>query len=58
MGVSFSQEAELAEKSVRLAEVNAALNLDHREPEVPGDDTPEEGGEASKPPRKKMEMAL
>jgi len=58
MGVPFPQEAELAKKSARLAEVNAALNLDHRENEGLGDDVPDEGEEASKPPRKKMEMAL
>jgi len=44
MVVPFPQEAELAEKSARLAEVNAALNLDQRENEDDlGDDVPEEG---------------
>ena len=58
MGAPFPQETELAEKSARLAEVNAALNLDQREPEVLGDEAPEEGEDAAKPPCKKMEMAL
>jgi hypothetical protein len=30
----FPQEAELSEKAARLAEVNIALNLDRREPEI------------------------
>ena len=57
MGVPFPQEAELAEKSAKLAKVNAALNLDHREPEVLGDDAPEEG-EAPGPKHKKAELEL
>jgi len=42
MVVPFPQETELAEKSARLAEVNAALNLDQRESEDDlGNDAPE-----------------
>ena len=33
LGKPFPQEAELAEKSARLAELNAALNIDERAPE-------------------------
>jgi len=58
MGVPFPQETELAEKSARLAEVNAALNLDHRESEDLGDDVPEEGEAPAAPPRKKRELVL
>jgi hypothetical protein len=42
----FPKEAELAEKSARLAEVNAALNLDRREAEDI-DDVPDEGDAAA-----------
>ena len=38
----FPQEAELAEKTSRLAEVNIALNLDKREPELM-EGVPDEG---------------
>ena len=55
MGAPFPQEAELAEKSARLAEVNAALNLDHRENEDLGDDTPDEGDGPAAPQRKKSD---
>ena len=55
--MNFPQEAELAEKSARLAEVNAALNLDHHEPEVLDDDVPEDG-EAAGPKKKVREPAL
>jgi len=47
----FLQEAELAEKSARLAEVNSKLNLDERENEVV-DDVPDEG-EIAVPERNK-----
>jgi N12 class adenine-specific DNA methylase len=46
----FPQEAELAEKTARLAEVNIALNLDKRENELV-DAEPDEG-EADAPERK------
>jgi len=50
----FQQEAELAEKSARLNEVNIALNLDKRENELV-DDVPDEGDEAAQPQRKERE---
>ena len=55
MVVPFPQEAELAEKSARLAEVNAALNLDHKENEDLDDEVPDEGDAATGPQRKKSE---
>ena len=53
MGVPFPQEAELVEKSARLAEVNAALNLDQRENEDLSDDVPDEGDGPAGPQKKK-----
>ena len=47
----FPQEAELAEKSSRLSEVNIALNLDKRENEVIAD-MPDEGDSVGQPQRK------
>ena len=52
MVVPFPQEAELAEKSARLAEVNAALNLDHKENEDLDDEVPDEGDGTAGPQRK------
>ena len=48
----FPQEAELAAKTVRLNEVNIALNLDERDREIV-DDVPDEGEGAEQPERKR-----
>jgi N12 class adenine-specific DNA methylase len=48
----FLQEAELAEKTARLNEVNIALNLDKRELEIL-DDAPDEGAEEPQQQREK-----
>jgi len=48
------QEAELTEKSARLAEINIALNLDKRENELV-DGAPDERDSPSAPARKKEE---
>ena len=50
----FPQEAELAEKFA-LAEVNAALNLDHRENEDLGDEVLDAGDGTDTPQRKKTD---
>jgi len=49
----FPQEAELAEKSARLGELKAALQMDEREPVIFADDTPDEGDGPAGPQRKK-----
>lgn len=57
MTAPFPQEVELAEKSARLAEVNAELNIDRRESEVLDCDKPDEGDSLTAPVRKKSVMA-
>jgi hypothetical protein len=47
----FPQEAELAEKTARLNEVNIELNLDKREPEII-EAEPDEGDSADAPQKK------
>jgi len=49
----FPQEAELTEKSARLAELAVALQLDKRVPEVLDSDVPDEGDSVAVPARKK-----
>ena len=49
----FAQETELDEKSARLGELTAALQINEREPEILADDVPDEGDGADAPHRKK-----
>ena len=50
----FAQEEELQEKSARLAELNALLNIDHK----PQKDAPEEAAEEAAAPRPSVLAAL
>ena len=49
----FPQEAEFGEKSARLGELKAELQIDEQGPEMLADDVPDEGDEADAPQRKK-----
>jgi len=49
----FQQETELSEKTARLGELTAALQVDQSEPEFLEGEAPDEGGGADAPQRKK-----
>ena len=49
----FPQEVELSEKSGRLVELTAALQINEREPEILADDVPDEGDGTDAPQKKK-----
>ena len=53
----FSQEAELSEKSARLVELTAALQINEREPEILEGEEPDEGDEVDSPRRRKDKQA-